>query len=70
MWLVAPLAQLAEQLTLNQRVVGSSPTWRSEENLEYTGFFERSGGNGKGGEIRSGSAQVAPGADSGRLRAY
>ena len=24
----APLAQLAEQLTLNQRVVGSSPTWR------------------------------------------
>ena len=27
--LQAPLAQLAEQLTLNQRVVGSSPTWRT-----------------------------------------
>src|SRR3954453_12046323 len=27
--LPAPLAQLAEQLTLNQRVVGSSPTWRT-----------------------------------------
>src|SRR5436190_10529011 len=26
--IAAPLAQLAEQLTLNQRVVGSSPTWR------------------------------------------
>ena len=26
----APLAQLAEQLTLNQRVVGSSPTWRNQ----------------------------------------
>src|SRR5881227_3764490 len=25
----APLAQLVEQLTLNQRVVGSSPTWRT-----------------------------------------
>jgi hypothetical protein len=24
----APLAQLAEQLTLNQRVAGSSPAWR------------------------------------------
>jgi hypothetical protein len=27
---LAPLAQLAEQLTLNQRVVGSSPTWRNQ----------------------------------------
>jgi hypothetical protein len=27
--LPAPLAQLVEQLTLNQRVVGSSPTWRT-----------------------------------------
>ena len=26
----APLAQLAEQLTLNQRVLGSSPKWRSQ----------------------------------------
>src|ERR1700761_5252255 len=26
--LSAPLAQLAEQLTLNQRVAGSSPAWR------------------------------------------
>ena len=29
--LAAPLAQLAEQLTLNQRVVGSSPTRGSEK---------------------------------------
>ena len=27
---LAPLAQLAEQLTLNQRVVGSSPTRRTK----------------------------------------
>ena len=27
----APVAQLAEQLTLNQRVVGSSPTWRTTD---------------------------------------
>jgi hypothetical protein len=32
----APLAQLAEQLTLNQRVVGSSPTWRIFQNPRRT----------------------------------
>ena len=26
---LAPLAQLVEQLTLNQRVLGSSPRWRT-----------------------------------------
>jgi hypothetical protein len=26
---IAPLAQLVEQLTLNQRVEGSSPSWRT-----------------------------------------
>jgi hypothetical protein len=29
----APLAQLAEQLTLNQRVAGSSPAWRIGSNI-------------------------------------
>jgi hypothetical protein len=27
----APLAQLAEQVTLNHKVVGSSPSWRTKE---------------------------------------
>jgi hypothetical protein len=36
-----PLAQLAEQLTLNQLVVGSSPTWptTSPENSRFEVFF-------------------------------
>src|SRR5687767_1305286 len=35
----APIAQLAEQLTLNQRVLGSSPSWRTkpESGQEVTG---------------------------------
>ena len=32
---VAPLAQLAEQLTLNQRVDGSSPSGGIQENKPY-----------------------------------
>ena len=41
-----PLAQLAEQLTLNQKVVGSIPTWSTIENeappgLEGLYVFEK-----------------------------
>ena len=34
----APLAQLAEQLTLNQRVVGSSPTRCTSRKTHPTGW--------------------------------
>ncbi len=33
----APLAQLVEQLTLNQKVGGSTPSWRTSKNPENTG---------------------------------
>src|SRR3982751_4107300 len=35
----APLAQLAEQLTLNQRVVGSSSTWRTSHHRRSKAFY-------------------------------
>ena len=43
--LVAPLAQLVEQLTLNQRVVGSNPSRRIglQKALHLAGLFLRSG---------------------------
>ena len=40
LYVFVPLAQLVEQLTLNQRAVGSSPPWHIN-NIKYLKIRER-----------------------------
>jgi hypothetical protein len=60
--LFGPLAQLAEQLTLNQRVEGSSPPWVTTA-LTYVGAFCLGAeclGSPKGDDIQHRARQGSP----------
>ena len=56
--LVALLAQLAEQLTLNQRVTGSSPVQGIEEKCKYFALPTKLEGHGTLHQLGSGSSPV------------